>query len=65
MKVATVRDSSLPLSIILKQSTIISVGSRKWMTSGSFGLTRAPITPREVSFRYSYGRELFSRFRKG
>jgi hypothetical protein len=53
MKVATVCESSVPLSIILRQSGMISVWRRKLMTSGSSTFTRAPMTPREVNLKYS------------
>lgn len=53
MKVATVCDNSEPLSIMRKHKGIISVLSKKLMTVGSSTLTRAPMTPREVSLRYS------------
>ncbi len=44
---------------------MISVVSRKLMTSDESFLTRAPITPREVSRRYSKGRDLDVVLRKG
>ena len=65
MKVATVFESSLPLSIILKQSGIISVDSRKPMTSWLSILTKAPMTPSAVSRKYSKGLFLFTVFRNG
>ena len=65
MKVATVCESSVPLSIILKQRGIISVYRRKLITSESSILTKAPITPKEVSLRYSNGLPLLTVFRKG
>jgi hypothetical protein len=65
MKVATVLDSSLPVSMVRRQSGIISVDSRKLMTSVSSTLTSAPITPRLVSRRYSNGRVLLTVLRKG
>ena len=46
MKVATVLESSEPVSIILKQSGIISVVRRKLITSCSSVFTSAPITPK-------------------
>ena len=46
---------ALPDSIILKHRGIISVVKRKFMTSCSSVLTRAPITPRDVNLRYSKG----------
>ena len=56
MKVATVRESSDPDSMIRRQSGMISVVKRKVITICSSVLTRAPMTPREVSLRYSKGR---------
>lgn len=65
MKVATVFDNSLPLSIIRKHNGMISVLRRKLITSGLSTLTKAPITPRAVSLKYSNGLVLFTVFRKG
>lgn len=65
MKVATVWESSVPLSIILKQSGIISVCSRKLITSESSILTNAPITPKDVNLRYSNGLPLLTVLRNG
>jgi hypothetical protein len=65
IKVATVCDSSVPLSIILRHRGIISVCKRKLITSESSILTNAPITPREVNLRYSKGLPLLTVFRKG
>ena len=65
MKVATVLLSSEPLSMILRHRGMISVVSRKLITSCSSVLTRAPITPREVSLKYSKGRVLLTVWRKG
>jgi hypothetical protein len=65
MKVATVLESSLPLSIILKHKGIISVVNRKLITSGLSIFTKAPITPKAVSLRYSKGLFLFTVFKKG
>jgi hypothetical protein len=48
-----------------RQSGIISVVSRKLMTSLLSFLTSAPITPREVRRRYSNGRDLDVVFRNG
>lgn len=44
INVATVFESSLPVSMIRKQSGMISVVSKNVMTSVSSVLTRAPIT---------------------
>ena len=65
IKIATVLLSSEPVSIILRQSGIISVVSRKLITSDESFLTSAPITPREVKRRYSNGRDLDVVFRNG
>mmetsp|Transcript_6416 Transcript_6416/g.9541 ORF Transcript_6416/g.9541 Transcript_6416/m.9541 type:complete len:216 (-) Transcript_6416:153-800(-) len=65
IKVATVLDNSEPLSIIRKQSGMISVWMRKSITLVSSAFTRAPITPKEVSLRYSKGLEFERVFRKG
>jgi hypothetical protein len=65
MKVATVCDRSVPLSMILRQRGMISVCRRKLMTDGSSTLTRAPTTPRDVSLRYSNERPLLTVFKNG
>jgi len=65
MKVATVCESSVPLSMILRQSGMISVWRRKLMTSGSSTFTRAPMTPREVNLKYSKLLPLDTVLRKG
>ena len=65
MKVATVCDNSVPLSIILRQSGIISVYSKNLITSESSILTKAPITPRDVSLKYSKGLPLLTVFKNG
>ena len=65
MKVATVFDNSLPLSIIRKHNGMISVLRRKLITSGLSTLTRAPMTPRAVNLKYSKGLVLFTVLRKG
>jgi hypothetical protein len=85
MKMATVFDSSLPVSMIRRQSGIISVVKRKVIVGeefvlpcvlgvlaalmpalddGSF-LTNAPMTPRDVSRKYSNGLDLDVVFKKG
>jgi hypothetical protein len=51
----TVFDSSLPVSIILRHNGMISVCNRKLITSESSIFTKAPITPKLVSLRYSNG----------
>ncbi len=55
MKIATVLLSSDPVSMIRRHNGMISVVKRKLITSDESFLTRAPITPREVSRRYSKG----------
>ena len=83
MKIATVFESSLPVSMIRRHSGMISVVKRNvivgeellvfpgvplglmdTLADGSF-LTKAPITPKEVSLRYSNGLDLEVVFRKG
>lgn len=86
MKMATVLDNSLPVSMMRRQSGMISVVKRKvivgdellafpaapgvpfgfmaTLEDGSF-LTRAPMTPKEVSRRYSKGLDLEVVFKKG
>jgi len=65
MNVATVYESSVPLSIILRQRGIISVYKRKLITSRSSTLTKAPITPSEVNLKYSKLLPLETVFKKG
>ena len=83
MKVATVFDSSEPSSMVRRQSGMISVESRKFITAVSSTwerrqrrgaaperarlqtFTRAPMTPRLVSRRYSKGRVLETVLRNG
>jgi len=65
MKIATVFESSEPVSIIRRHNGMISVVRRKLMTSEESFLTSAPITPREVRRRYSKGRDLEVVLRKG
>mmetsp|Transcript_7413 Transcript_7413/g.14847 ORF Transcript_7413/g.14847 Transcript_7413/m.14847 type:complete len:209 (+) Transcript_7413:402-1028(+) len=65
MKVATVLESSEPVSMMRRQSGMISVESRKLITSASSTLTSAPITPRLVSRKYSKGRVFDTVFRNG
>jgi hypothetical protein len=48
-----------------RHNGIISVVRRKLITSDESFLTRAPMTPREVSRRYSKGRDLEVVLRKG
>ena len=65
MKIATVFESSEPVSIIRRHNGMISVVRRKLMTSEESFLTSAPITPSEVRRRYSKGRDLEVVLRKG
>ena len=65
MKIATVLLSSDPVSIIRRHRGMISVVRRKLITSEESFLTRAPITPREVSLRYSNGRDFEVVLRNG
>lgn len=65
MNIATVLLSSDPVSIIRKHKGMISVVSKKCMTSEESFLTKAPITPNDVSRRYSKGRDLEVVLRKG
>lgn len=65
IKVATVLLSSEPLSMMRKQSGIISVVSRNVITSCSSVFTNAPITPKLVNLRYSNGRVLLTVCRNG
>ena len=65
INVATVCESSVPLSIILRQRGIISVCSKKLITFVSSILTNAPITPSDVSRKYSKGLPLLTVFRNG
>jgi len=62
---ATVLDSSEPVSMIRRHRGMISVVSKKLMTSLESFLTRAPMTPRDVRRRYSKGRDLDVVFKKG
>ena len=65
MKIATVLLSSDPVSMMRRQSGIISVVRRKLITSVESFLTSAPITPRDVKRRYSNGRDFDVVFKKG
>lgn len=51
--------------MILKQRGIISVCNKKLITSLSSIFTKAPITPRDVSLRYSNGLPLLTVLRNG
>jgi hypothetical protein len=65
MKIATVLLSSEPVSMIRRHSGMISVVSKKLMTSEESFLTSAPITPSDVRRRYSKGRDLDVVLRNG
>lgn len=65
MNVATVCERSVPRSMILRQSGMISVWSKKWITTGSSTFTSAPTTPKEVSRRYSNERPFETVFKNG
>ena len=65
INIATVLLSSEPVSIILRHSGMISVVRRKLMTSDESFLTSAPITPKEVSLKYSKGLDLEVVLRNG
>lgn len=65
MKIATVLLSSEPVSIILKHRGMISVVKRKLITSEESFFTNAPMTPRDVSLRYSKGLDFEVVLRKG
>ena len=51
--------------MIRRHRGMISVDRRKLITSAESFLTSAPMTPREVSRRYSKGRDFDVVFRKG
>lgn len=65
MNMATVLLSSEPVSMIRRQRGIISVVKRKLITSVESFLTKAPMTPKDVSRRYSNGRDFEVVLRKG
>jgi hypothetical protein len=65
MKVATVLDSSDPDSIMRRHRGMISVVSKKLMTSCSSVLTSAPITPKLVRRKYSNGLVLLTVCKNG
>lgn len=62
---ATVLLSSDPVSMMRRQSGIISVVRRKLITSELSFLTKAPMTPRDVRRRYSNGRDFEVVLRNG
>jgi len=65
MNVATVRDNSYPLFMIRRQSGMISVYIKKLIASLSSPLTKAPMTPKLVTLKFSNGLDLLDVFRKG
>ena len=65
IKVATVLDNSWPLFMILKHKGIISVYIKKVIASESSPFTKAPITPKEVTLKFSKGFDLICEFKKG
>jgi|TARA_Y100000739_G_C20524413_1_gene425776 hypothetical protein len=65
INVATVFDSSDPNSIVRKHNGIISVLSKKLITSVSSTFTNAPITPNDVNRKYSNGLVLLTVFKNG
>lgn len=62
---ATVLLSSDPVSMMRRQSGIISVVRRKLITSELSFFTKAPMTPRDVRRRYSNGRDFEVVLRNG
>jgi len=62
---ATVLLSSEPVSMIRRHRGMISVVKRKLITSDESFLTSAPMTPREVSRRYSKGLDFEVVFKNG
>lgn len=62
---ATVLLSSDPVSMIRRHNGMISVVRRKLMTSELSFFTSAPMTPRDVSRRYSNGLDLEVVLRNG
>ena len=65
MNIATVLLNSEPVSMIRRQSGMISVVNKKLITSLESFLTKAPITPRDVRRRYSKGLDFEVVFRNG
>lgn len=65
MKVATVLDNACPFFIILKHKGTIYVCIKNVIAYGSLSLTRAPITPREVTLKFSNILLLVDVFKKG
>ncbi len=51
--------------MILKHNGIISVCIKKWIASESSPFTKAPITPKDVTLRFSKGFARFDVFKKG
>lgn len=65
IKVATVLERAWPFFIILKHKGTIYVCIKKFIAAGSLYLTRAPITPSEVTLRFSNIFVLVEVFKKG
>ena len=65
MNIATVLLNSDPVSMIRKHRGMISVVSKKLITSVESFFTRAPITPSEVRRKYSNGRDFEVVLRNG
>lgn len=65
MNVATVLDNSYPFFIIRRHKGIISVYIRKLIASESSPLTKAPITPKLVTLKFSNDFYLLEVFKKG
>jgi len=65
MNVATVLESSYPLFIMRKHKGIISVYIKKVIASESSPFTRAPITPKLVTLKFSNGLVLLDVLRNG
>ena len=65
MKVATVFDRACPFFIILRQRGTISVCIKKVIAKASFYFTKAPITPNDVTRRFSNILLLVEVLRKG
>ena len=65
MNVATVFERACPFFIIRKQRGTISVCIKNVIAYGSLYLTRAPITPNDVTLRFSKILLLVDVFKKG
>lgn len=65
MNVATVFERACPFFMILKQRGTISVCIKNVIAYGSLYFTRAPITPNDVTLRFSKILLLVEVFKKG